>query len=161
VAEPTVGTIRPSQVGGAHRVIPATGCSGVRLVRPDGSEDHAVAQGLPQTGGVCRDGAEAPSFSPDSKRVLYIATNIKTPHKQNGTDLYTVSIHGGAHKRLTRDDLIEASPVSSPNGKSVLFETTGGRGRQNGTFVISASGKRRHRIGPPRDALSWQPLPAG
>jgi len=145
----------------AYVTVPAdTGCSGVRLMQPDGSGDHPVAQGLP-VGGVCRDGAEAPSFSPNGKRVVYVATNIKTPHKQNGTDLYTVSIHGGAHKRLTRDDLTEGSPVFSPNGKSVLFEATGGRGRRNGTFVISASGKHRHRIGPPRDALSWQPLPAG
>jgi len=145
----------------AYVSVPAdTGCSGVRLMEPDGSNDHAVAQGLP-VNGVCRDGAEAPSFSPDSRRVLYVANGIKTPHKQNGSDLYTVSIHGGAHKRLTRDDLDEASPVFAPSGRSVLFSATGGHGRQNGTFVISASGKHRHRIGPPRVGLSWQPLPAG
>lgn len=145
----------------AYVSVPAdTGCSGVRLMEPDGSNNHGVAQGLP-VNGVCRDGAEAPSFSPNSRRVLYVANGIKTPHKQNGSDLYTVSIHGGAHRRLTRDDLTEASPVFAPNGKSVLFSATGGRGRQNGTFVISASGKHRHRIGPPRVGLSWQPLPAG
>jgi Tol biopolymer transport system component len=146
----------------AYVSVPAdTGCSGVRLMAPDGSDDHPVAQGLPDASGACRDGATEPSFSPDSKRVLYVATDIKTPHKQNGTDLYTVSIHGGAHKRLTKDDLNEAYPVFSPSGKRVLFSASGGRGRQNGTFTISAAGKHRHRIGPPLGGLSWQPLPAG
>jgi len=145
----------------AYVSVPAdTGCSGVRLMEPDGSNDHAVAQGAP-VNAVCHDGAVAPSFSPDSRRVLYVAIGIKTPHKQNGSDLYTVSIHGGAHKRLTRDDLSEANPVFAPNGKSVLFSATGGHGRQNGTFLISASGKHRRRIGPPHVGLSWQPLPAG
>jgi len=146
----------------AYVSIPAdTGCSGVRLMQPDGSTNHPVQQGKPDAKGVCHDGAEAPSFSPDSKRVLYVATGIKTPHQQDGSDLYTVSIHGGAHRRLTRDGLDEASPAFSPDGKSVVFEATGGRGRQDGTFAISASGKHRHRIGPPHAGLSWQPLPAG
>jgi Tol biopolymer transport system component len=130
-------------------------------MQPDGSDDHPVAQPLTSAGGSCHDSAEAPSFSPDSRRVLYVANNIRTPHKANGTDLYTVSIHGGAHRRLTKDDRIESGPVFSPDGKRVLYEATGGRGRQNGTFTISASGGHRHRIGPPRAALSWQPLPAG
>jgi Tol biopolymer transport system component len=146
----------------AYVSVPAdTGCSGVRLMEPDGSGDHPLAQGQPDANRVCHDGAEAPTFSPDSRRVLYVANGIKTQHKQNGSDLYTASIHGGAHKRLTRDDLDEASPAFSPDGKSVVFEATGGRGRQNGTFVISASGKHRHRIAPPHAGLSWQPLRAG
>ena len=146
----------------AYVSIPAdTGCSGVRLMQPDGSVDHPVAE--PRTGpnGTCHDAAIAPSFSPNSKRVLYVATGIRTPHKTNGTDLYTVSIHGGAHRRLTRDDRVEASPVFSPDGKRVAYEATGGRGRHNGVFTISASGGHRHRISPPHGGLSWQPRPAG
>jgi Tol biopolymer transport system component len=146
----------------AYVSIPAdTGCSGVRLMQPDGGVDHPVAE--PRTGpnGTCHDAAIAPSFSPNSKRVLYVATGIRTPHKTNGTDLYTVSIHGGAHRRLTRDDRVEASPVFSPDGKRVAYEATGGRGRQNGVFTINASGGHRHRISPPHGGLSWQPRRAG
>ncbi|HEY2600882.1 MAG TPA: hypothetical protein VGI67_04940 [Thermoleophilaceae bacterium] len=146
----------------AYVSVPAdSGCSGVRLMEPDGSVDHPVAQGQPGAGGVCHDGAEAPSFSPDSRRVLYVATQIRTPHKANGTDLYTVSIHGGQHKRLTRDDLNEASPLFSPDGKQVVYEATGGHGRQNGVFTISAGGGHRRRISPPHAGLTWQPLPGG
>src|SRR4051794_12934095 len=95
----------------AYVSIPAdTGCSGVRLMQPGGSTNHPVQQGEPDAKGVCHDGAEAPSFSPDSKRVLYVATGIKTPHQQDGSDLYTVSIHGGAHRRLTRDGLDRGQP---------------------------------------------------
>ncbi|HEY1596620.1 MAG TPA: hypothetical protein VGF74_14590 [Thermoleophilaceae bacterium] len=146
----------------AYVSVPAdTGCSGVRLMQPDGSDDHPVAEGLPDAKEVCHHGATAPSFSPDSRRVLYVATGIKTPHKANGTDLYTVSIHGGLHTRLTNDDFAEASPVFSPDGKQVAYERTGGRGRQNGVFTISAGGAHRHWISPPHGGLSWQPLPAG
>jgi Tol biopolymer transport system component len=100
-----------------------------------------------------------PSFSPDSRRVIYVATGIHTPHRTDGTDIYTVSIHGGAHRRLTHDDLNESSPVYSPDGKRVAYERTGGHGRQNGVFTISAAGEHRHRIAPPHAGLSWQPLP--
>ncbi|HEY7633469.1 MAG TPA: hypothetical protein VH817_22395 [Thermoleophilaceae bacterium] len=146
----------------AYVSVPAdSGCSGIRLMQPDGSDDHPVAEAIPGPNHSCHDGAEAPSFSPDSRRVLYVADDIRTPHKKNGSDLYTVSIHGGAHKRLTNDDRVESGPVFSPDGKRVAYEATGGHGRQNGTFTISASGGHRHRIGPPRAALSWQPLPGG
>ena len=146
----------------AYVSVPAdTGCSDVRLMQPDGSTNHPVAQGQPDASGVCHGGGDAPSFSPDSKRVLYVAHGIRTPHQRNGTDLFTVSIHGGTHKRLTRDDLVEASPAFSPNGKLVVFAAVGGRGRQNGVFTISAAGKHRRRIAPPHAGLSWQPLPGG
>ena len=146
----------------AYVSVPAdTGCSDVRLMQPDGSTNHPVAEGQPDAAGICHGGGDVPSFSPDSKRVLFVAHGIKTPHSQNGTDLYTVSIHGGTRKRLTRDDLVEGSPVFSPSGKLIVFAATGGRGRQNGTFIISAAGKHRRRIAPPLAGLSWQPLPAG
>jgi Tol biopolymer transport system component len=130
-------------------------------MQPDGSDDHPVAEGLPDAKKACHHNATDPSFSPDSRRVLYVATGIRTPHKANGTDVYTVSIHGGQHTRLTNDDFTEASPVFSPDGKRVAYERTGGHGRQNGVFAISAAGGHRHRISPPHGGLSWQPLPAG
>ncbi len=146
----------------AYVSIPAdTGCSDVRLMQPDGSTNHPVAEGQPDAAGICHGGGDAPSFSPDSNRVLFVAHGIKTPHHRNGTDLYTVSIHGGKRKRLTHDDLVEASPVFSPDGKHIAFAAIGGKGRQNGTFTISAAGKHRRRIAPPHAGLSWQPLPAG
>jgi Tol biopolymer transport system component len=146
----------------AYVSVPAdTGCSGVRLMQPDGSVDHPVAEGRPDSKGVCHDGARDPSFSPDSRRVLYVATGIHTPHKADGTDLYTVSIHGGTRRRLTNDDIAETGPVFSPDGKRVAYEATGGRGGQNGVFTISAAGAHRHRISPPHAGLSWQPLPGG
>src|SRR4051794_14116366 len=145
----------------AYVSIPAdTGCSGVRLMQPDGSTNHPVQQGKPDAKGVCHDGAEAPSFSPDSKRVLYVATGIKTPHQQDGSDLYTVSIRGGAHRRLTRDGLDEAGPAFSPDGKSVVFEATGGRGRPKRTLPISAPRQHPHPVGarPPERHLHDQRL---
>jgi Tol biopolymer transport system component len=146
----------------AYVSVPAdSGCSGVRLMQPDGSDDHPVAQGLPDAKKVCHHGATDPSFSPDSRRVVYVATGIRTPHRANGTDVYTVSIHGGKHKRLTNDDFTETGPVFSPDGKRVAYERTGGHGRQNGVFTISAGGGRRNRISPPHGELSWQPLPGG
>jgi Tol biopolymer transport system component len=146
----------------AYVSVPAdSGCSGVRLMQPDGSDDHPVAEGLPDASGACRNSAKMPSFSADSRRVIYVATGIHTPHRTDGTDIYAVSIHGGAHRRLTHDDLNESSPVYSPDGKRVAYERTGGHGRQNGVFTISAAGEHRHRIAPPHAGLSWQPLPGG
>lgn len=146
----------------AYVSVPAdSGCSGVRLMQPDGSTDHPVAAGRRGPGDACVDAATHPSFSPDSRRVLYVATGIRTPHRRDGSDLYTASIHGGAHKRLTRDDLNESGPAFSPDGRLVVFSTGGGKGRQNGTWTISAGGGNPDRIGPPRAGLSWQPLPGG
>jgi Tol biopolymer transport system component len=138
-----------------------TGCSGVNLMQPNGSDNHPVAAGQPDPQHVCRGGGTEPSFSPDSRRVLFVSTGLHTGGSANGSDIFTVSIHGGARTRLTPDALAESTPVYSPDGKRIVFATSGGRGRRNGTWTISASGKHRHRIGPPRASLCWQPLPAG
>lgn len=146
----------------AYVSVPAdTGCPGVRLVRPDGSDNHAVAAGQPDAHHICRGGGNDPSFSPDSRTVVFVATGVHAGRSSSASDIFTVSIHGGKRKRLTNDALTETTPVYSPDGRLIVFATGGGKGRRNGTWTISASGKHRSRIGPPRGALSWQPLPAG
>ena len=129
---------------------PATNdfCGGVYAERPDGSDHHGIAPSYSDTGGGCTGGGSQASFSPDGRRVVFVAPN--------GRDLETASVHGGPPRRLRSDPSPKSTPIYSPDGRSILFVTGGPR---PATAIVSAKrGGRERVIGPPVTEPAWQPL---
>lgn len=121
-------------------------CPGIDAMRPDGSDLHHVVVAYPDGSAGCTGGGSDPSFSPDGRRVVYVAPN--------GRDLYKVSVHGGTARKLRTDSDPKSDPAFSPDGRSVIYV------ERSATRAVSATkGGREREIGPAASELAWQPLP--
>jgi hypothetical protein len=89
---------------------------GVRLIRPDGRDDHALA---PAT--FALEGAF--SWSPDGQKLVYSSYD-RFGHYFNYNDLYLYDLGTGRAKRLTRGARAY-NPVFTPDGKNILFGKQG------------------------------------
>jgi len=98
--------------------------SGLRLVRPDGSGDHAV----PRTG----MGATRPAWSPDSRWLSFTVSD--------GTNSYLVVQRpdGQARRRLAWGWTSDWSP----DGRRIAIT-----GREGGVYVIAVSGGKARSLG--------------
>lgn len=103
--------------------------------------------------------ANAPSFSPDGRRVAYVWNG---PAKDN-FDIYIKDIASHAVTRATTDPAIEFSPVWSPDGRQIAFCREGPHG-QSAVYVMASTGGAQTKIAdlngvssPNSRDLSWSP----
>lgn len=103
----------------------------------DGTYSHLFV--VPATGGPARDlmgdervdtplkpfgGGEQIVWTPDSKRLLYVAKRVDAPESTTNSDIYTVAIDGGPHHNLTAGmPGYEINPQFSPDGREFSFES--------------------------------------
>ena len=93
---------------------------------------------VPTKGGVARDltpgDFDSPpyaaasgvdyAFSPDGKEIAFIRNPDKVEAVSTNSDIYVVSLSGGAAKNITiRNRGYDAGPVYTPDGKSILYRS--------------------------------------
>lgn len=102
----------------------------IMLVRPDGSERHAVTN--------LGKASFAPFFFPDDKRILFASNwEDKDPHGRN-FDLYAVDLDGKNLERVTTYDQFDSFPVFSPDGKWLVFASNRGGSQPHETNLYLA-----------------------
>ncbi|MBR9844377.1 MAG: Tol-Pal system protein TolB [Rhodobacteraceae bacterium] len=80
----------------------------------------------------------APRFAPDGKSLLLSIT------RDGNTDIYRMSLAGGAPKRLTASPAIDTAPSFSPDGSKIVFESD--RSGTQQLYVMPAAGGEPKRI---------------
>ena len=80
----------------------------------------------------------APRFAPDGQSVVYSLTT------GSNTDLYKMSLAGGAPQQLTADPTIETAPSFSPDGSRIVFESD--RSGTQQLYIMPAGGGEAARI---------------
>ena len=61
------------------------------------------------------------AFSPDSKEVCYVKNTARMVAVSTNNDLFTVSINGGAAKRITTNESNDNQPLYSPDGRYIAY----------------------------------------
>ncbi len=86
-----------------------TSASTIWVVRPDGTDARQVTH----TGNPTGSWQGAPSWSPDSKRIVFASSNHT---------VWSISANGTGLVRLTEPGYLYRDPVYTPDGTSVVFE---------------------------------------
>ena len=90
---------------------------------------------LPVTG-------DAPSWSPDGTRIVYMSDN----GKMNGYfHLFVVAADGSGARRVTTGRMLEFQPAWSPDGTQIAF-TRGSFGKPNDVYTVRPDGSRLRRL---------------
>ena len=131
----------------------SSGCcnSALYIARPDGSMRRRLASADTGLG-------RALDWSPDGKRIVFVQRVI-TKGSFN-PELFVINTNGSGLRRLTTTDGTnnDLTPSWSPNGRQILFNTTGLITDEAGTennehrfAVVNADGSGLHLVGPGKE----------
>ncbi len=79
-------------------------------------------------------GFSSPSVAPDGKSFICVGASPKTPTTPPNLDIYSLRIDGTGLTQLTFHPGHDASPIYTPDGKSLFFLSQ--RGDEEGTFNV-------------------------
>jgi len=92
------------------------------------------------TSGELSQGAAA--WSPDGKTIAFVQDSTETleVHDQGRPDIYLLNVADGATRRLATGFVENGSPSWSPDGKTIAFICSKGRGAENDVCTIPVTG---------------------
>jgi Tol biopolymer transport system component len=104
----------------------------LRLVRPDGTQDHPL---------TLRNGGSGSAWTPDAKALVYAELQVHRTFAIYG-DLSVVDVASGRVRRLTRG-MRALDPDVSPDGRTVVFARKLGDRSELFTLGIDGTGLKR------------------
>jgi TolB protein len=97
---------------------------------------------------------EVPSWSPDSKKILFSSDMHDEPQSRN-YDIYIMDIDGSNLRRLTKTDGAASNPSMSPDGSKIAFDLS--MGEKSEIFIIERDGSKPVCLGKGSDP-AWSPF---
>src|SRR5215217_1928328 len=127
--------------------VPATGPSGLYLMKPDGTGLRKLSKEMAY--------AQSPLWSPDGKKIAFAAV-----HYRGELDIYVIDADGTGQTNLTSTKtIIEDEPSWSPDGKQIAFTRAdaGDVHADQDVYVMNANGTRRSRLASNASSPSFAP----
>lgn len=120
---------------------PRAGAPELWTMNADGSNARRLLR-LSAATGVTREYSPQPRWSPDGGRIAYAAVpRARVPGVPLYPAIFTVNSRGGDERQLTDNDMINASPVWSPDGSQLAWAAKDFINRQNWrVWLMNASG---------------------
>jgi len=97
---------------------------------------------------------EVPSWSPDSKQILFSSDMHGKPQSRN-YDIYIMNIDGSTLRRLTTTEGAASYPSMSPDGSKIVFDL--GTQEKSEIYVIEKDGSNPVCLGKGSDPV-WSPF---
>lgn len=85
---------------------------------------------------VDASGSTSPAWSPDGRLIAYASTGDAVDEDQGDVEIYVMGADGGDRRRLTHDDINDATPAWSPDGQRIAFAHTPRLGTEDADGVI-------------------------
>jgi len=85
-----------------------------------------------------------PHVSPDGKSVAYVVTDPSLAENRTNSDVWLVSLAGGAPRALTNSPQQDRNPRWSPDGKWIAFEST--RSGANQIWLLPVTGGEARQL---------------
>jgi TolB protein len=130
------------------------------VMNADGSGQRRLTRetwrvpGLPLAWSESEYGMQAPRWSPDGRKLLFVSRRNGNP------EVYVVNADGGGQRRLTRNPADDRDPAWSPDGRKIAFIST--RDGERAIYVMNANGSQQRnltrgirRLG----GFTWSPAP--
>ncbi len=114
----------------------------IRLVRPDGKQDHRLA---------LRNGGSGLAWTPDGRELVYAELQVHRTFAVFG-DLSAVEVKSGRVRRLTRGARAY-DPDVSPDGRSIVFARR--LGDRSDLFTVGIDGKGIRRLTASLAGVEW------
>ena len=114
----------------------------IRLVRPDGSQDHRLA---------LRNGGSGLSWTPDGREIVYAESQVHRTFSVFG-DLSAVEVDSGRVRRITRGARAY-DPDVSPDGGAVVFARK--MGDRSELFTTPVGGGELRRLTQSAPGVEW------
>lgn len=114
----------------------------VYVMRSDGSHARRVTQLGRDPLVAQRFADEAPTWSPDGKRLAFERFSRAREHQA----IFTVRLDGTGLRRITPWWLDASQPDYSPNGRWILFRTRAGSDISGNIQLVRPNGARRHPV---------------
>jgi Tol biopolymer transport system component len=89
---------------------------------------------------VDASGSTSPAWSPDGTLIAYSSSGEAIREDQRDLEIYVMRADGSETRRLTNDQILDATPAWSPDGKSIAFAHTPGSGTEDADGVIVVMG---------------------
>jgi Tol biopolymer transport system component len=98
---------------------------------------------------VDASGSTSPAWSPDGTLIAYSGSGEAIREDQRDLEIYVMRADGSESRRLTNDQVLDATPAWSPDGKRIAFAHTPESGTEDADGVIvvmDADGRGRVEI---------------
>ena len=110
---------------------PRAGAPEIWTMNADGGNARRILKLSPTTSSA-EDYSPQPRWSPDGGRIVYAAVaRVSKPGAPLYPSIFVASADGGNEQQLTDNDLINTSPVWSPNGNQIAWAAKDFINRQN------------------------------
>src|ERR1700674_4697756 len=124
----------------------------------DGKRNHLLM--IPAEGGASRDltpgdhdvppfslgGQDDDAFSPDGQEICYTSNHDEVEAISTNNDLFTVSVNGGAAKKITDNPASDSSPIYSSDGKYIAYRAQVRPGYESDRFRLMLYNRRSGHI---------------
>src|SRR6202140_2680278 len=116
------------------------------IISADGGPSRDLTPGDHDVPPFSLGGQDDYAFSPDGQEICYTSNHDEVEAISTNNDLFTVSVNGGAAKKITDNPASDSSPLYSPDGKYIAYRAQVRPGYESDRFRLMLYNRRSGHI---------------